>query len=789
LDGCDWTRVLEVIDEIVLKGLKSSKIQFESDKIFDEYYNLLFFLIRFGAQNKKIMLTTSRVVQLMKNVLMASEHQKCNEILAKCIEMCMSSSINETAIDEFYSSCYKNVKNSSASSNLQRFTLLVTKLLSKHVSNFEPNAKCFISYHQLVFAFFYVLKSVKNDEKIMKCCADVKRHEIFVLISNMIDLSLKLITNGIYDAKVQQLIVYYLTYGIQMINEFKCSTIDSEMLVFYRRAYNILYDMIPHSELISIHQKGIYEIFQLVYKLWNMLSVENRKKTHSIVVVADKLFNSIELTDKNAKLVAMINLYVYIDTKQAESVVESEPVAPKVLKRNLVKSIYLLRKSAIKANFSDAADFIVKTSTDLQKFKEKLIISEIQSLELYAVFRYENEKCEEAAKIFNQLMINLKDDMKCFASNCQSINDTILNNVNLEKFRELCERLENYSRKNADFEITLALGCYNYYLYCIEQKSHTHEKNSSNEKPAVTSIKDQLKLIGLLTKSLDYFTQMYQFLKDDNNNYAKIQSEKILFTILENKSIQFLLRNVEYKDLEAQTLLWNLLNENNHETWVLSSASYFLDNYAKLTDKCGNYIKFNKTLTVVKIEDIIVKSRNVVQSMTAKIKELSRRDISCMYLYLLKLWIYYMTHKQMSDGIKMWKQFDELWKLNNLSDHQGTHNTIVAQIYYGMAEVFINCYSRNACNLLHAASLNLLKIKSIDVGIHFAFQHTFKTIALKIINYSINRQNNLDLYGNLVLSLKSNAKRSGCTFKMLEYTLLSIMKNLQMEKLDAVKVS
>jgi hypothetical protein len=155
---------------------------------------------------------------------------------------------------------------------------------------------------------------------------------------------------------------------------------------------------------------------------------------------------------------------------------------------------------------------------------------------------------------------------------------------------------------------------------------------------------------------------------------------------------------------------------------------------------------------------------------------------------MLSLWIYYAVTGRKSESLKIWKKFDKTRKICNLqaSSYIGT---IEAKKHIGIVDISLKCFKRNAADHIYKALKSLQSITSVYADYSNNFQFLYRNIIVKAINYSLNRMIDVDHYASAMMSLKSQAVQKGLFVKTLDFLSLSVMRYLNMEKLNDAKVN
>jgi hypothetical protein len=303
------------------------------------------------------------------------------------------------------------------------------------------------------------------------------------------------------------------------------------------------------------------------------------------------------------------------------------------------------------------------------------------------------------------------------------------------------------------------------------------------------NLQDEIRALSFLDKSLDHFSDALLCIRENPSEAQKNFSNSRVVKVLENISIQYLYRGIEYKDVEAMNLLWNfiLIDETDCPT-VLFYAALLIDVHSDLLDDSGNRMRLSKKIGGVDMLDVIEKSQKTFESELTDFENLEDYDKFYVLFYLLSMW-HYNALKGLKKGSKKWyNEFDRLWKMSNLSEKPAYFHTLTSKLLLSAVQINVIMFKQSANNILYDAVRNIMKIKSLPSYLVTIYHRTFRRLVLTTINYSINRMTDLDQYGKLMITCKANAITSGFFFRTAEYISLAILRHLNMEKLEFAMV-
>lgn len=478
----------------------------------------------------------------------------------------------------------------------------------------------------------------------------------------------------------------------------------------------------------------------------------------------------------------------------------------------IMRNLLCIRDAAMAGGFESATEFIVT-----EKFDKELEMTEagIYSHEIVALTRRYPKGTAETTTLFEKFYDLENIDFPSASlvaqvfSDKSLVSDSGLENspqklnekgIKITKFKAVHDRLQTYSnkQKEPDIVISLALACNYYSLF-----NHAHGKlmkkfiDLNNEKSKyvhnteycriVEELKfdEEMELIELLSKSIENFAVVVKCIQNNSKEAEKIVSDARIQKFLENISIIFRVRGIEYMELEAQIVLWRLFMKNATPLQILRSGTIVIENAC---ESQINNIKLTANLENLNIKDLYEKTVDTYKRIN--IEDLKEKERIIIINYVLSMWNYHLKNLMFFEencASFWWNEFERLWDLFNFRDKNDFKNTFEAKLLIIAVEIFHDKFNTTALQYLYASASKIIKSKAISPEFYTFFQQIYSLITTKAIQYSLNRHMNLDQHKVFMLSLKQSTLLNGYYMRSLEYLSLSIMRNLNMEKLDLVK--
>ena len=271
-------RILQVLnnhdsklgDEFLAQISKASlKISF--DQVFHGYVSF----INFSYSTNPA--ATFYFSLAMSDSISSEENKAANEILHKSLTLFSKDSVDAKALNAIQ----KLFKNNSGNASVQKVAVTLAKIM-KRFSNYEASPECFSAYHTLVYELLHILAKIKNEANVYTCCSDVKRHEIFLLISSVFPLVLKIISTGKFTNQQAKSLNFHVTYILQVCNEMKCEWKKKARFQAFCKIYNTLYEIHGHKEKIVAEMAfEVDKAIKSLFNAWNFLTDEDKKEAQN----------------------------------------------------------------------------------------------------------------------------------------------------------------------------------------------------------------------------------------------------------------------------------------------------------------------------------------------------------------------------------------------------------------------------------------------------------------------------------------------------------------------------
>lgn len=774
----------EYIEEVLIGAIHDKTIEISNSEKFNDLFAIFVTFAKYGSSDDIAFGVCVKLCNELKQMIKAQDQKECNEILLKVCNMCLSPTITEAALYELVREHYK--KPIRKNELLEKTALFISKLLTRRARNFELTPDCFNTFHSLCFGMYQVYQSIKNDEKVFPCCSDVKRHETHNLTAGVYNFAAKLAHADKFNPDITKKLLYHFSFDLQVCNDLKCQSKNNQLRNIYNHLYNIMFDLIGKSEKIKASIEHVNEFVKILYKLCKLIPEELKTEKH--YDPSTLAMHMYEAPKEKQTAIHSANFYVSLIRYR-----KAEQMDPLEFKKSQMKLVFAVREAAKEINFSTATDFVKSkyfNDFNLDDDAPPLKLAEFIHLEISTIDRYCPNEHLIGGKLFSALCAETKDPF-LLARTCHAITDTMLKNTDFEGFKKVNTLLEKQGSNQFNVDISLAAAFNNYSIYfSMIETVPGKTKDDLHKLLDVLELDKEFEYLQYLNNSLQHFTDVVHNMMQHKEDLAKIPSMKRVLTMLNNISMQYYIKGIKNKDLEAFTLLWHLSQASDQPmTTLLNVGTFFLDNHELLMDSSGNYIKVSKKLKQLTIAEITTKINKMIDDEAIPDIENQSEVTQCLILsYLLSLWVYYVTTGRKADGFKRWNQFDKLWKGLKIPKHSVSRETVHAKLYYCLVEINLSCFNRSADNFLSIAGHILLGARSVDREFTNQFYQIYHRITLKAINYSINRLSDMNHYDKMMSSMLLMAVKRGNSLKTLELLSLSILRHLNMEKLDNAKV-
>lgn len=762
-----WNDVEDLLKLIVVEvSTYSSKM---SDDLLQEFVDYCIFFVRYAHSESGVMETTYELT----TALLAIANPKSNHhhgfvALEHLIQFSNENVIDADLLNNLCGA-FKNLDKKESSH--QKIARALTKIAANHTKNLSLDEESFKAFHTLSVAAFHILASIKNESGVFDCCVNIKRHEVASLIVTLMTYAMNMFKNIELSNSSSHNIIYHLSYFIKIMSEIDCKTKDSEMKQMYIRVYNLLYDL-------SSNKLNVKHIIPIVEQMFSIIRFSSEESRATYQDPFSLIFNIFEDTDGKelalecASGMASLMNYMMNSKKQYEQKI-------------LMKVALQVNQSAVKLGYSSGTDFIKGSEhRNLNFFKEsKIEIDAFTRLEICSLTRYTDD-CELSTKLFNSLCE--KTDKPENLANCMYLlDDKNMEGINMPKYIKLLKDLEDIKDFNIEFCLALAVGHYNVYSY-MDSNFKKHNKPNSFES---MNLKKELEMLEYLIKAQQYFTDIIVHVKSDPQQLKKIISIQRITSIINNMAIQFYMRGVKLKEIETFTILWHFSHlDTPNPTKVLNTATFFIDNYQCLLDTSGNYLKFSKKLKPLTIEEIIVTASKIVAAEIEDFRTASE-DFQCLVLsYLISTWLFYFKKMRKADAMEQFKILKDLWKKSSTPHTSDSRNAVNSKLYFSLVDANLVNFNRSADNFMSRANGFLMNAKNIRSEFSHQFYQIFYRVTMSNINYSLNRHNDLDHYEVTIQSMIMMAQKKNYCLKVLELLSLTILRYLNMEKIDVAQV-
>lgn len=747
--------------------------ELEPTAVTKELLDICIFVLKYLRSEPAIIKTSYELAkELSKRAKSKSEDQNGCIALELLFELCEQKEIDADLLNKL-TSAFKKLDKKDCSH--QKIVKVFTKVVSICYSmKLNPDEESFKAFHNLSVASYHILVAIKNEPGIYDCCSNVKRHEVANLIVTLVKYAMNIFKNIPLSNSSSHNIVYHLSYFVKVMTEIDCKTKDSEIKQMYTRVYNLLYDL-----SVDNKSKNVEHIRPLVEHLFIILlssSQDSRVTFQDPFVLVLSIFGdpvSKDIALECASATASLYNYMSNCTKK---------YGPKELMK-VALQVYL---SAEMIGYSSGTDFI-NNSLEHKKMDfikgSKIDINEFSQIEICSLTRYTNDN-KAITRLFNTLCE--KTDKPERLANCMYLlDDRNMEGINMAHYKKLLKDLEKIKEFKIEYILALAVGHYN--IYSKIDSSLKKENGPKNFQSM--NLKSELELLDHLIKAQNYFTDIIVHLKSDPTELKKIISIQRVTSIINNMAIQFYMRGVKLMEIETFTILWHFsLLDNPNPNKVLNAATFFIDNYQCLLDTSGNYVRFSKKLKPLSIEEIIVTGNKVVKDEIKDFR-IASEEFQCIVLsYLISTWLFYFKKNRKADAMEQFKILKDLWKISTKPHTSDSRNAVLSKLYFSLVDANLVKFNRSANNFMSKSNGFLLNAKNIPNEFCHQFYQIFYRVTISNINYSLNRHNDLDHYETTIQSMISMAQKKNYCLKILELLSLSILRNLNMEKIEIAQV-
>lgn len=776
----NWDLFQDFLDEVLLSEDVKEAYHTVNNTSFEAILRIFVYLLHYGSCSEKVVKMCQNFASKLAKLVTDEDQKECSEVLLITLNACCKSNIKESTLNDLYN-LYMKFTDSKGTILHQRTTSIVSKLLKSRISLFELTEDCFAAFHRLCNRMFFIFKNAKNKENVVPCCTDIKRHEIHSLIASIFRLAENFVTKNIFTAKIANYFLYHVRYDITICSDLKCQSKNKELLSIFYSIYAIVGEFTrnPPSLQGSLMTK-IDSCVKDMRELWLKIPSELKSTSVDVDLLALKIYDL--PWDKTEAAICANGIASLITNKE----MLSDDI--KMRRKYQMKFMSSLRTKVMLLAFPSATAFF-RSGKFVDSIKPSIV--EIIQLEIGALSRYSSTRTEEMGELFTELVKETKNPL-LLAQSCQNISDAVMKTMDFKKITKMNKLLEQEAARCAfNLEISLALALNNYSIYFMKSDEIANElKEGSVKYVEKLDLRKELDLMKYLNESLRHFTDVVSHLMKNKKDLDLVSSFKRVTTIIHNISTQYFVKGIKHKLLETFAILWHFCQLGEQEiTTLLNIGSFYLDNYESLTDMSNNYIRVSKKVRHLTVEEIISELNQCLDEKFIPNFEDQDEATQCFILsYLLSLWTHCVVRTNRAEGFKRWDQFKQLWAVRKASNDSPNGLAIQAKIYFCLVDINLRCYNRNADNFLSQANAILMSIKSIDREFIYQFYQIYYRITIQSVNFSINRLANMDHYDTVMASIIVMAAKKGHCLKVLELLSLSILKYLNMEKIEHAKV-
>lgn len=782
----NWDLFQNFLDEVLLSEDVMEVYRMLNNVSFEGILRIFIYLLHYGKCSEEIIKMCQNFTVKLTELVSNEDQKECSEILLITFNVCCESTINKSTFNELYNPYMKFIVPRGVVLH-QRTAAIVSKLLKSRISQFELTEDCFAAFHRLCIRMFRIFKSAKDKEEIVQCCADIKRHESHGLIASIFRLAQRFTTEDIFTSKIASYFLYHVRYDITICSGLKCQSRNKELLNIYYSIYAIVGEFTRKTSLLQGNlMTQMDSCVKILLELWIKIPSELKSSGFEADLLALKIY---DLPWNKTEAVICANGIASLITNKK---MPNDDV--KMRRKYQMKFMSSLRTKVMMLDFPSAADFFrsvkfVDSNFNVESIKPSIV--EIIQLEVGTLSRYCPTKTKEVGKLFTELLKETENPL-ILAQSCQSINDYVIKTMDFEKIINLNKLLKQEAERSAfNLEISLALALNNYWIYFMKSDVIANElKEGSDKYVDKLNLREELELLKYLNESLENFTDIVSHLMKNKKDLDLVWSFKRVTTIIHNISVQYYVKGIKYKLLETFAVLWHFCHLGEPEiSTLLNIGAYYLDNYESLTDMSNNYIRVSKKVKHLTVEEIASELNQLLDEKFIPNFEEQDEPTQCFILsYLLSLWTYCVVRTNRAEGFKRWDQFKKLFAVMKASKDSSSSLAIQAKINFCLVDINLRCYNRNADNFLSHANAILMRIKSIDREFIYQFYQIYYRITIKSVNFSINRLADMDHYDTVMASVIVMAAKKGNCLKVLELLSLSILKWLNMEKIEHAKV-
>jgi hypothetical protein len=463
--------------------------------------------------------------------------------------------------------------------------------------------------------------------------------------------------------------------------------------------------------------------------------------------------------------------------------------APKTTQYIVMRCMYSLHKSAKLFAYDDAVDFL-EVSTLIERFKFKRHpIAESVVIEMCALSQCKtSDAFRTVDKMFSKLC-RVTQDPQLLARASQALICSGAKTAQLEELKRIIKILEeSRNDHHHNMETSLALALNNFSIYSVMFESLVDDLKVNREAAlSKLELKTELERLSYLNESLRHFTDVVHHIIRNPDDLEIILFMENIYKILSDMAHQYFLRGIKYKVLETSTLQWHLMKVGKKSTeLILRIGIFLLDHYHTITDINGNFISSSKVKQLT-VEEVLAEANKTLDKCIPTFNEHPAAIQFSVLSYLLSVKVHFQLQGRNADGLHRHEQFTKLFEKWS-SDGSPPKEALTAKLCFSKAKIDLKGMNQNSDGHMSIACGILINIKKISEEFRYEFYQIYLLIMTEAINFSINRQSDLDHYNGPMISISQMAISRGYCIKVLENLSIAILRSLNMENTERAKV-
>lgn len=786
------TKTVELLEETLLTTIPKIKFQIESEEFFNSFITFMDYIPFYSRNNIKIVQVFEKIAAAFSKqncFKVQPEYKNCIDILNICYKYFNDSDLNsETHLSELHTKYYNSSSKKTYSSAFLKTSVIVSRKLVARLKDQQITKQTAAIFLKITHTMMNILRCLNNEPKNLVCskCSDMKRHESITLLSSMSIIYLKLVKSLEITNSLAKKIIPNLKYQLELCDDLKCESKEVYVLATLNYLSNTVCAIVRNKELIAQNYSTLNDVIKLIFHY------QCKYKIQSIdcFIIAWAIYSITQEDDTNIhhQLSGFGSLIYYLN-----KALKDELDVDDTIKKRLWKTMWQAFVLTKKLKYSCIADYLNSREFCNLKFVDETEVitrGELLLLEMKSIYRYGTVPSdEENIKLFCMICDDVKDP-SILAQSLQLFNDSTLSKLDTNKIMKIKKVLLAVESKSG--EIKAALGYISMHQYWKKTSEireiirslmdKTNVENSVKKLNIVADeliVDDELKTIEFLNEALKMFSEVYR------DNSVDIFASMIRTTkITENIANEYLVRNITFKTIEAFTVMFQYCSHVNNKIGYLNIATFFMDNKNLVMDVNGEIISVSEYFPTPTINELVEKANEFV-SETVFVEQ-NENVQSFILSYLLSLALYEITSGN-CEGFKQMKKFQELFK--NWNTDKSSRCMIKSKMFFVLHELSLLCNNPNAEHLLINAILTILSVKKIDTAFFTQVQIYYERLTMKSIDYHMNRHSNFEHISKLLASLQNLATKYGHSIKLMKIFSINTMRNLNMEKINDVKVS